>query len=188
MHDLNFFEDYVEQREFKLNNKLIYFSIFGVLILLLTGYITYNMFVIKNQQEIISALKQEAESPSTLSRVEAIKEKEEQLNHLKETMATIKILDIAVEEAKKIDDIFLEEINDNIPNNIFLTSIRITEEGISMIGISKDRWAIPEFQKNLQYIGGYDEVFVPYITLEDERYNFALDMTKRGVIEDEGTD
>lgn len=188
MRDLNFFEGYVEKREFKLNTKLIYFVAIGFCLLFLIGYIGYNAVVIKEENEMVNTLKQEAENPSVLSKVEEIKEKEEQLNNLKESVDKIVILDTDVAATKKIDDTLLEEINDKIPNNIFLTSISIEEERISIVGISKDKWAIPEFQKSLASLDDYGDVFVPYITLEDNQYNFALEVEKRGVVEDEGTD
>lgn len=188
MYDLNFFEGQIEKRELKLNKKLTYVAVLGLVILLLTGYIVYNAVVLSKEKEIVNTLKEAAENPTTLSKVEEIKEKEVALNHLKETVDKIKTLEADVSKTKKIDDKMMEEINHNIPNNIFLTSISIGEETISLVGISKDKWAIPELQKNLASLEGYGDVFVPYITLVDNQYNFALEIEKRGVVEDEGAD
>lgn len=188
MNDLNFFEGRIEKRDMTLNKKLIYFVILGLVTLLLTGYIAYNAIILSKEKEIVNTLRQEVENPTVVNKVEEILAKEMQLNQLKESVDKIKILEADVNETSKIDDKMVEEINQRIPNNIFLTSISIGEENISLVGISKDKWAIPELQKNLASLEGYGDVFVPYITLEDNQYNFALEIEKRGVVEDEGTD
>lgn len=187
MGDLNFFEGYVEKKVSKINASVIYFIGLGLFVLFLVGYIGYNAMIINGEKEVVHTLKQEAEDPSTISKVGVIREKQDQLASLKGSIDQIKRLETDIAQTKKIDDIFLAEINANIPNNIFLTSINIEKDWISIVGISKDKWAIPEFQKNLESLDGYDEVFVPYITLEDNQYNFAMDIEKRGVVEDEGT-
>ena len=188
MNDLNFFEGRIEKRDVALNKKLIYFVILGLVTLLLTGYIAYNAIILNKEKEMVNTLRQEVENPTVVNKVEEIIAKEMQLNHLKESVDKIKILEADVSQTNKIDDKMVEEINRNIPNNIFLTSISIEQESISVVGISKDKWAIPEFQKNLASLEDYGDVFVPYITLEDNQYNFALEIEKRGAVEDEGTD
>lgn len=182
---MNFFEGYVEKKELKLNVQWIYLVLLGFTAVFLVGYISYNMLVIKKENEIVNTLRQQVEDPSVVGDVERIREKEVQLNALQVSVDKVKILEGNLQQTMEIDDSLLEKINYNIPDNIFLTSINVEEEMISIVGISEDKWAIPEFQKNLESLEGYDEIFIPYITLEDDQYNFALDIEKRGVEENE---
>ena len=185
MNDLNFFEDHVDKKDLKSNRMGIYIFIYSVFFLGLVGYIGYNAMIIKNEKEIVKNLKAVAENPDVLKTVEAIREKEIQVDGLRGAIDKINLLNTTVADRRKVDDLLLKQINDAMPNDIFITSIGIQNDGIYIDGISKDRWAIPEFQKNLEYLEDVDEIFVPYITLEEDHYNFTLDITLRGD-EDEG--
>ena len=194
MHDLNFFEGHVQKRELKLDQRTIYLSLFGIMSLFLAGYIIYNSLAIRKEIKVVSHLKQVVENPDTVRKIEEIQEEEMKLNELKESVDKIKILDSTVAERNKIDEILLEKINHNMPNSIFMTSLSIQKEEIHIVGISEDKWSIAEFQKNLESLEDYDEIFVSHISLEEDYYNFALDMAlkieeedEQEVVADEGT-
>lgn len=198
MYDLNFFEGHVETTEVKLNSKFVYILTFSLLAIFLIGYITYNSLLIKAEMKTIANLKQVAENPETVRQVEAIKVKEIQVNELETAVEQIKLLDTTVLERKEVDEKLLKTINKNMPNDLFLTSLSIQEGEIYIAGISQDKNSIAEFQKALESLEGYEEIFVSHISLEEGYYNFALDIAAKeieteleeeeGVIADEGTD
>lgn len=185
MNDLNFFEEYVETKELKLDSKLIYISIFSLSVIFLIGYIAYNSLLMKGEREIITSLRQVVENPDSVSRVGQIIEKENQLNALQASVDQIKLIDTTLSQRKKLDETLLKKINSSTPNNVFLTSLNIEKEEVFIVGISKDKLSVAEFQRSLESLEDNDEVFVSHISLEDDYYNFALDITVKEIVVEE---
>lgn len=188
MHDLNFFEGYIEKRELEADGKWIYIVVLGLFLIFSIGYITYNFRVIKEEMREIGRLKEELDNPDIIKKAAEIKEKEIRKNEAEGSVAQLKTLDTDLTQRKKIDEMLLDEINKKMPNNIFLTSLNIEREAIYIEGISENQWAVAEFEKNLESLKDYDDIFVSYISLEEGSYKFALDIIKEeGVEADEGT-
>ncbi len=184
MRDLNFFESYIEKKEFKIDKKIIYFTVSTFAILFLIGYTIYNEIVIRQEMKMVESLRLTAENPKTLEKVEEIKSKEAEVNEFSKSVEKIKLLNEAIEKRNIVDEALLDKINDNIPEELFLTSLSIQGGEIQIVGISKDKWAIAEFQKGLESIDNYEEIFVSNISKQEDYYNFSLNITLRGVRED----
>lgn len=184
MRDLNFFESYIEKKEFKIDKKIIYFTVSTFAILSLIGYTIYNEIVIRQEMKMVESLRLTAENPKTLEKVEEIKSKEAEVNEFSKSVEKIKLLNEAIEKRDIVDEALLDKINDNIPEELFLTSLSIQGGEIHIVGISKDKWAIAEFQKGLESIDNYEEIFVSNISKQEDYYNFSLNITLRGVMED----
>lgn len=184
MRDLNFFESYIEKSEFKIDKRIIYFSILTFAILSLIAYTIYNEIIIREKTRMVESLRLTAENPKTLEKVGKIKEKEAEVNQFKESVEKIKLLDETIEKRNIVDEVLLDKINENIPDGLFLTSLSIQEEEIYIVGISKDKWSIAEFQKGLESLENYEEIFVSNISKQENYYNFSLNISLRGVNED----
>ncbi|MDU5080042.1 PilN domain-containing protein [uncultured Tissierella sp.] len=184
MRDLNFFQNYIEKNEFKIDKKIIYFTVITFIFLSLIAYTVYNEIIIRQEKRIVVSLRETAEDTKTLKKVEEIRIKEVEVNEFKESVDKIKLLDKNIEERDIVDEALLDKINDNIPEELFLTSLSIQGEEIHIVGISKDKWAIAKFQKGLECIDNYDEIFVSNISKQEDYYNFSLNITLRSVSDD----
>lgn len=184
MRDLNFFESYIEKTEFKLDKKLVYFTLSTFAILFLIFYTIYNQMLIREEMKLVESLKATAENPATLKKIEDIKAKEIEVNEFKDSVEKIKVLDKSIEGRDIVDEVLLNKINDSIPEELFLTSLSVQGEEIQIVGISMDKWAIAEFQKGLESIEDYEEIFVSNISKQEDYYNFSLTITLRGVNDD----
>ncbi|WP_313756431.1 PilN domain-containing protein [Tissierella sp.] len=181
MRDLNFFEIYIEKKEIKGDKKILYFTVLISSIILLLIYTIYSEIVIRRETKTIKSLKIIAEDSKILKKVGEIREKELEVNQFRESVEKLKLLNMAIEERDIVDKVLLDKINDNIPEEIFLTSLSIQGEDIYIVGISKDKWAIAEFQKGLGSLENWGEIFVSNISKQEEYYNFSLNITLVGV-------
>lgn len=181
MRDLNFFEIYIEKKEIKVNKKILYFIASISAIILLLIYTIYSEIVIRRETKTIKNLKIIAEDSKILKKVDEIKEKEIEVNQFRESVEKLKLLDMAIEERDIVDKVLLDKINDNVPEEIFLTSLSIQGGDIYIVGISKDKWSIAEFQKGLESLENCEEIFVSNISKQEEYYNFSLNITLVGV-------
>ena len=60
---------------------------------------------------------------------------------------------------------------------MFLTSLYITQEGVSITGIANNRLSVAEFAKGLEAIESLGEIFIANINREESKtdYNFNLE-------------
>lgn len=184
MKDLNFFEPYIEKSEFKIDKKLIVAGVLIFAFLSLSTYTIYNSMIIKQEARIVQSLKDTAENATTLKKVEEIREKENEVTEFRESVEKIRYLDQIIAEEDIIDEDLLGTINSRIPEDLFFTSLSIYNHEIQIVGISKDKWSIAELEKGLEDIENLEEIFISNISLQDDFYNFTINITLKDVEED----
>lgn len=183
MNDLNFFDSYVEKKEFKISKKFIFAILAGLACFCFFSYGIRNQIKINKLRSHINTLKTVAEDPNTIKRVEYLKEQEEEVNRFKVEVYRIKDLSDAIERENSIDDDLLRMISYSMPDSIFLNTLNISHGEIYIGGISKDKWSIADFSKGIEYIENVDQVFISNITQEEEHYKFDLNIGLKDVIE-----
>ncbi|MFA5577013.1 MAG: PilN domain-containing protein [Tissierellaceae bacterium] len=179
MKDINFFEPYIEKREFKLDKKLIFFSIVSFMVLLLITYFIYNAVLIRYESKIVANLRATAEDPNTLEKVEAIKEKEVEVNEFRISVEKISQLDKTIEGRDLVEESLLRDITSKMPEDLSLTSLSIQNGELNLVGISKDKWSIAEFEKGLESLDIDEDIFISNISLQDSHYIFSINLRLR---------
>lgn len=181
MKDLNFFEQYIEKREVKIDKRLIYFSLSSFLILFLISYIIYNAMLIKQENQMVENLRITAENTKTVEKVESIMIKQAEVAEFKESVDKIKQLDNTLKGRDIIDEKLLDMITSRIPENLFLTSLSIHGNDIQIVGIANDKWSIAELQKGLEDLLNVEESFVSNISLQEDHFGFNINITLKDV-------
>jgi hypothetical protein len=184
MKDLNYFETNIEKKDFKVNKQWILYTIFGIILISLLSKGIINQIKISRLNKEVNQLKSIAEDPATIERVNAIKEKEEELNRFKEEVDKVRTLNELIAGEDIIDSDFLYLISSRLPKDAFLTSINISTEEMNLTGIAKDTWVVAEFSKGLEYIEEVDEIFISDISQKSDFYNFNINVVLKGVISD----
>ena len=82
MKDLNFFEPYIEKKEFKLNKTIAIYSIFSIISIILVVYAGLNQLKLIKLNTQINELQVQAENPDILDKVAYIQEKEDRKAHV----------------------------------------------------------------------------------------------------------
>ena len=184
MRDLNFFEPYIEKKEFKANKQWILFTILGIILISLLSKGILNQIKLYRLKSEVHQLKVIAEDPATLERVNAIKEKEAEINQFKNEVDHIKLLDELIDDENIIDGDFLYLISSRLPKDAFLTSLNIFSNEMNLRGIAQDTWSVAEFSKGLEYIEEVDEIFISDISQESDFYHFNINVVLKGGISD----
>src|SRR5690554_3344333 len=104
MRDINFFESFIEKKEFKIDRKLIYFTISSFIIIFLIGYMIYNTILIRHESKIVESLRSTAEDTRILKKVEEINNKEKEVVEFRQSVEKIMQLDKTIEERDIIDE------------------------------------------------------------------------------------
>ena len=185
MKDLNFFESYIEKREFNIDKRLIYYFIAILLVLFIVFYSIFNQIKIRRISKDVAKLRSIVEDEKINKKVTEINEKKKEVAKFNESLDKIKLLDNVIEEDNIIDDYLLENITSRMPDDVFFTSISIYTDNIQIIGISKDKWSIAELGKSLGSIEEFKEIFITNISFEEDNYNFTLNINLKDVNMDE---
>lgn len=181
MRDLNFFESFGEKKEFKLNKKLILYSLAVLILLALLGKGIMNHLQLSKLQGEVDQLREIAEDPATLDRVEKIKKQEDAVIQFGEEVEKIRALDALLEKENLITEDFLTRLTSRLPLDAFLTNLSLSPNEINITGIAKDRWDVADFSKSLEDLEEADKVFISDIKRESDYYEFNINLQLKDV-------
>ncbi|HPL54649.1 MAG TPA: PilN domain-containing protein [Bacillota bacterium] len=178
VNDMNFFSSYNKKSEKKGTGKstaiirvisvLIFVAVFSIGI--------YNFFIIKKLKNEVQYLNAELNVVMKDPRLPEIMDKKRQISDYKEKLSKIAALDRYIESLDIVNEYMLEDIRSNMPSELFLKSMVMTQDGVKAEGVSKDKDSIAQFGYNLSKIMGLEKVFVPQITDEEDCFAFYLDI------------
>lgn len=176
MKDLNFFEPYIEKKEFKIDKELIFYGTMVLIVLCMIFYGIINQIKIVKLNREVAKLKLEAEDESVQKRIEELKFQEEEIADIKEKVEQLKTVDEYIEDRDIINEYLLQNITSRTPEEVFLKSMSIDTASMQIEGISKDKYSIAEFEHSLKNTIGFEESFISNISFEDGYYNFSLNI------------
>lgn len=185
MKDINFFLPFVEKRKVKFNNTFFLSILFLLFALSVIGYGTINHLKINKLQAQTAELRLSAKDPKIVAKVEEIRAEEEELNRLTLEVEEIQNLKVSVEEKDIIGADYINNIIMKRPIDLFLTNLYITQESVSITGITNNRLSVAEFAKGLKEIESLGDIFVSSISREESKtdYNFNLETSLTEEIE-----
>lgn len=188
MRDLNFFEPYIDKRQFKVTLPRILFAFIVLYLIYTIVFGIFNQNQIRLLENNIQDLRTIVENPKTVEKVGEIKDLEAEVFTLEEELSKIKEMDKIVEASNIIDEDYLTLVTSKMPEDLFFTNFSVNNREIQITGISKDKWAVAEFGKGLSDIENVDEIYISNITGQEDYYNFSMMIILKGVgIYDENT-
>lgn len=184
MRDLNFFEPYIDKKQFKFDRLVLLYGLLFIVILGLIIFAGVNKFEINALEKEVKTLSEVANDPETVKRVTAIKAFEDETSQFREEVENIRILDKNIQARDVIGEDILEQINTKLPNGVFLTNISISGRTISISGFGEDRYSIAEFTKGLEELPTIYSTFVSNISAVESYYSFNIDVELEEVLVD----
>lgn len=187
MSDLNFFEPYIEKREFKFNRMVLLYTLLALCLAGIAGKGVYNQFQIFMLQGQVEGKRELAEDPKKVKKYNEIKELENEMVVFKEEVDKIIEMDKNIAETDIVNSVLISDIKSKMPADLFLTNFSVNGRDMQISGIAKDSNSIAEFSKGLKSVKDVESVFVSSINnnKEEGNYNFILNTTFKEVNIDE---
>ncbi|MBP1927330.1 type IV pilus assembly protein PilN [Sedimentibacter acidaminivorans] len=187
MSDLNFFEPYIEKREFKFNRMVLLNT---VLVLCIAGFAAkgvYNQFHIFMLQGQVEGKLEVSQDPKTVKKYNEIKDLEYEMTVFKEEVDRIIKMDKNIAKTDIVSEELITEIKSKMPADLFMTNFSVSGRKMQISGIAKDSYSIAEFSKSLKVVKDVESVFLSSINnnKEEGNYSFVLNTTFKEVNIDE---
>lgn len=181
MKDLNFFEPYIEKREFRFTKITFLYLLLVLVMLVMAGLGAYNQLAINSLKKQVASKQEAVNDPKTAEKVAEIKELEAEVMTFREEVEKVIKLDESIELGDYIDKEFVAEIRSKMPADMFLTSMSIQNRDLNISGISRDTYSVAEFAKGLSLMEETESVFISNITANELSHDFQLNMTLKEV-------
>lgn len=184
MRDLNFFEPFLDKRQFRFNKIMVLYFLLIAVIVGLGIWGGLNQIQINALKREVSSLKEVAENPVTVKKVEEIKAFEEETAQFRAEVERIIQLDKSIQARDIIGENLLEDINSRLPEGVFLTNLNVSGRELQMTGFATDKYSIAEFGKGLELLPYADGIFISNISAIESYYRYSMNLTLKEVLVD----
>lgn len=184
MRDLNFFEPFLEKRQFRFNKLIVLYVLLILSVLVIAALGILNLVQINALKNEVASLRQVAEDPQTVQKVEEIKVFEEETNQFREEVDRIIQLDQNIQARDIVGENLLYDVNSKLPEGVFLQNFNVNESNMSLSGLSQDKYSVAEFARGISQLMVVSDVFVSNISEVESYYSFSMDATLREAMAD----
>lgn len=184
MKDINFFEPYIEKKQFKINIEMVYYLLAIVLVVCMLLYSFLNQIRINRMQKSINVMKTKIEAEKVQNEIDKLNKKKHEVDETKSQIENLKKIDKSIVSEDNINEFLLQTITSRVSENIFFNSISLNMDSIQIEGIAKDRQSVAQFQHSLSNVEGFKRVFISNISLDGKYYRFTLTINLKDVNSD----
>ena len=185
MVDLNFFEPYIEKREFKFNKMILLYALLGLCIVGVAAIGAFNQVQISSLRSQAASRRAVVEDPAKVNKFNEIRALENEMAVFKQEVDNIIKMDKSIAETDIINEGLITEIKSKMPEELFLTNFDAAGRSIQISGVAKDSNSVAEFSKGLRDIKDVESVFISSIDNMGGSCNFVLNTTFKDVNIDE---
>lgn len=174
MWDKNFFEPYIGSKEKKNEKQKIMIMVPAIIGALLVSYTLFTVVrgVILDRQ--IAKVDSELSENDLIEKKESVENKKIILEELQQIDTELNYVSLDLNEKDKLGSYLLETITNSMPSEIFLKSITLNHEVITIEGISRTKEDIAKLEANLRQVIYLQNVFIPAIGSEEGFYTFNI--------------
>jgi type IV pilus assembly protein PilN len=177
MFDYNFFQDNGKKKKPKSPSMIIVSLICLFLILGIAGAIGWTYTEKSTLQTQLNDTKDQIRKIEANDDIARIMEKENLFEALDQVASNIDQANTSIQSENRVTENILALISDNIPIDVQLDNLNISEGQMSISGRAFSRPAIAEFAHNLRQTDSIEDVFVPNIEQSEEEtvdYSFSM--------------
>ncbi len=174
MADFNFFEPYIEPPLKTNYSRLLWFSMYGIMIIGITyvqlGYMTDKALTTAD----IEAERAFITSEEVNKKMAAIREKEQAYLALNAITKELNVFESLLNFKGQLQVGLFDLINQQVPEYVYVNALNINTTDVVISGYSDSYESIALFQHQLRNIDRFSQVFVPSIVEEQGNFVFTI--------------
>lgn len=183
MRDLNFFLPFTESKKQTEQNNIIVFVIFGILTLFIVGTSSWfgiNDVLTNNKIKALNAKINDSALQAKYKQAEVTTKKYDLLNTYNQNLTVISN-DMTSKEVASSD--LLKKLFSTLPQNVFISSIAVSQGSVQLQASSSTRTGIAEFERNLKALDIVSDVDINGINGDGTKgqISFSVKCTLKGV-------
>lgn len=185
MKDFNFFESYLRPTK-TFNFKAYTFALLAVLVFVLLGANHLRLLKqYRDDQKTLDAIIEYNESAMIVSKLQKVDKLQSILSNMEMTFLTIQSEVLEIENKESFDDMYLEKVNAQIPEGVFMIKSDFTEGQCNIQGFSNSYEGISQFVFNLRSVFPNYEVTLDNVQNKEGELQFAVGLMKLMEVIDE---
>ncbi|GAB6108752.1 PilN domain-containing protein [Fusibacter bizertensis] len=177
MRDFNFFDPYLKTQTKPNTNRIIII----VLAALLLALMVYYQFMLINKanelQANIDEIQTYIQSSDTSIKLAIVDQKQKELERLQGIYTSVGVITAQIELSDNLDDMLIEQINAQLPENAFLSELSINSNLITIRGYSTEYPIVAQFAYNLRESGGLNNILIPSVNENNGIFEFTINAT-----------
>lgn len=177
MNDLNFFKPYLGKKKEKINAKKYIYGSAAIVGALIIGSLIFNMTRMYLLDKSINDYKSKLAASDIQEKLKEAEKVNKETSLLKQYDTSLNGIAVSIKKRDNVSDSLLKDISSTLPSKVSFKSLNITENTITIKGISTDRAPIAELEHNLNQLPIMENVYVNSIEAQgstDGVYSFDI--------------
>lgn len=174
MAGYNFFAPFKPVKK-KRNYKKLILTILVFSMIMPIVYYHWNMLIKLNElNSEIKVIEAFVDDPKNASKVEMVENKQKQVDNYMNIRNQLKNSESQINSEFQAAAYLLDLINDQIPNELFLTNLTLDDGVLSMEGYSQSFEIIAQYAYNLRATGMFTDIEIPNVVNNESSVYFTL--------------
>ncbi|MBC2455835.1 PilN domain-containing protein [Clostridium beijerinckii] len=160
MKDLNFFKPYQGKNKEKINSRIYIYGAMIIVALLIIGTFGFNTVRIILLNKSIDDYNKKLTVPEIQEQLREAEDINKQITTLKKYDSALTDVAVSVKNRDNVSDVLLMDISSTVPSEVSFKNLSISDNTITIKGVSTNRSAVAELKHNLSSLPRMQDVYV----------------------------
>ncbi|CUU50164.1 PilN domain-containing protein [Clostridium beijerinckii] len=160
MKDLNFFKPYQGKNKEKINSRIYIYGAMVIVALLIVGTFGVNTVRIILLNRSIDDYNKKLSDPEIQEQLREADDINKQITTLKKYDSALTDVAVSVKNRDNVSDVLLMDISSTVPSEVSFKNLDISDNTITIKGVSTSRSAVAELKHNLSSLPKMQDVYV----------------------------
>lgn len=174
MARMNFFQPMIKEKP-KSNPKRLIILVVLLALIGLVAYMMFSMYLEKDELQTRSdSLAADLTNDSRIKAIARVDEKTQKLSSLETYVQDLQIASLAYQNSNNASDLLIHAINNQVPENLFITSVNFSGTSFTAQGSAIDHDVISQFVHNLREESLIYDINISNISSSNSNYDFTF--------------
>ncbi len=176
MNDFNFFEPYIKV-PVKRNYSQWFIGVAAIVLVIALGSVqVLYMNKVRQKEDALEALKAYNQSAEVVKSLDLIEQMQARVQALETLYTEVNVTTAQIESENRVTDLFMEEVNAQVPEGVFMDRFNFTGSGVVIEGYAVSYEGVAQLAYNLRNTGRFGDVRLPKIADQNGQLQYVIDL------------